>query len=715
MVFLKSGKLIKYAFAGFAAALCAACILFWFFFTKDIYPVASFDQVRSSHAKSDAILLDRHGAVLHELRVGFQGRSLQWANLDAISPVLVDAVVISEDKRFYHHNGIDPVAFAHAVAQNILSRDRRGASTITMQLAALIEKRLKPETTRRTLLQKWCQMKHAYAIEKKWSKKEILEAYLNLVSYRGELQGIAAASRGLFDKDPSGLDLTESVILASLIRSPNASAEIVLNRADKLALQLNASADTDQIALKTKEVLYKPYLVRQAANLAPHAAYYLLEPGKKEVTCSLDKELQMFVTEVLKARLLAVKTQNVNDGAIIVADNRTGEILAYVGNSGSASSAIYVDGIRARRQAGSTLKPFLYALAIENRIITAASLMSDLPLDVATDRGVYKPENYDKQFKGLVPARVALASSLNVPAVRLLMMTGTDPFVYKLEQLGFGELKDGDYYGYSLALGTMDITLFELTNAYRTLANGGIWGDLTFVRGENRNKVTRIFSRETTFIISDILSDREARSLTFGLENPLSTRFWSAVKTGTSKDMRDNWCVGYSSEYTVGVWVGNFSGSAMWDVSGITGAAPIWHEIMTYLHRKEKSRPPQPPPGVTAKQFLQETDKISKKEWFLAGTEPVSVGPGLKTGKKPKIIYPPDEVIIAIDPDIPVGQQKIFFEATTGTNDLQWILNGAVVGYGTMCPWKPVGGSYTLKLTDAAAHVLDEKTFTVRD
>jgi penicillin-binding protein 1C len=341
--------------------------------------------------------------------------------------------------------------------------------------------------------------------------------------------------------------------------------------------------------------------------------------------------------------------------------------------------------------------------------------MSDVPLDVATERGVYRPENYDKQFKGLIPARVALASSINIPAVRVLMLTGTDAFVQKLSQLGFNELRDGDYYGYSLALGTLDVTLFELTNAYRTLANGGIRGDLTLVPVKGSNKTMRVFSREASFIISDILSDREARSVTFGLENPLSTRFWSAVKTGTSKDMRDNWCIGFSSKYTVGVWVGNFSGSAMWDVSGITGAAPIWHEVMAYLHSKERSLSPQPPSGVTAKQFLQETGRISKKEWFLTGTEPVSVGAGQPAGKKPKIIYPPDEIIFAIDPDIPEGQQKIFFEATGDSKDLQWLLNGTAVGYGTICPWTPAGGSYTLKLTDNNARVLDEMTFKVRD
>ena len=199
--------------------------------------------------------------------------------------------------------------------------------------------------------------------------------------------------------------------------------------------------------------------------------------------------------------------------------------------------------------------------------------------------------------RATVSARTALASSLNIPAVRTLSLIGEETFVRKLSQLGFGQLKPNGFYGPSLALGSADVSLYELVNAYRTLANNGIWSELrvTFRKGKRRKR--RVYSDSAAFLVSDILSDREARSTTFSLENPLSTRFWSAVKTGTSKDMRDNWCIGYSEKYTVGVWVGNFSGEPMWDVSGITGAAPVWLEIMNHLHKDGPVDVPPPAEG----------------------------------------------------------------------------------------------------------------------
>ena len=218
--------------------------------------------------------------------------------------------------------------------------------------------------------------------------------------------------------------------------------------------------------------------------------------------------------------------------------------------------------------------------------------MDDTPLDIAVLNGIYQPKNYDSEFRGLVTSRVALASSLNVPAVRTLSLVGIEPFLSKLRQLGIKDLNEsGDFYGPSLALGSADVSLWELVNAYRTLANEGAWSELHLSpEAEYFPKPKRIFSKEGAFLVSDILSDREARSSTFGLENPLATRFWTAVKTGTSKDMRDNWCIGYSRKYTVGVWVGNFSGEPMWNVSGITGAAPIWIEMMNWLHRDHVPR-----------------------------------------------------------------------------------------------------------------------------
>ena len=252
------------------------------------------------------------------------------------------------------------------------------------------------------------------------------------------------------------------------------------------------------------------------------------------------------------------------DGAALVVDNASGEILAYAGNIGEQSSARFVDGVRAMRQAGSTLKPLIYALAFDQRLLTPASLMDDSPLDIPVIGGVYRPKNYDNRFHGMVTVRVALASSLNVPAVKALNLIGINSFVETMQRLDFRNIREPDYYGLSIALGSADITLWDLVAAYRALANGGVWSPLRLTAGETRAVPRRVVSPEAAFLIADILSDRESRSRTFSLESPLSTRYWTAVKTGTSKDMRDNWCVGFSDRYTVGIWAGNFSGEPMY-------------------------------------------------------------------------------------------------------------------------------------------------------
>ena len=220
--------------------------------------------------------------------------------------------------------------------------------------------------------------------------------------------------------------------------------------------------------------------------------------------------------------------------------------------------------------------------------------------------------------------RTALASSLNVPAVRALDLVGEEAAVELLRRLGFDGLREsGDYYGPSMALGSADVSLWELVNAYRALARGGVWSPLRLGADEAAGAARRVYSDRAAFLVSSILADRESRSLTFGLENPLATRFWTAVKTGTSKEMRDNWCVGYSRRYTVGVWVGNFGGEPMRNVSGVTGAAPVWREVMAWLHGAVPSAPPAAPAGVVAAPVaFPGAVEPARLEWFLAGTEP---------------------------------------------------------------------------------------------
>jgi penicillin-binding protein 1C len=462
-----------------------------------------------------------------------------------------------------------------------------------------------------------------------------------------------------------------------------------------------------------------PNLFRAQTALAPHLARQLLKghPPGISLSCTLDAEVQRFVLDRLAHHLLPLRSQNVANGTVLVVENKTGEVLAYASYSGDPALSGFVDGIKAKRQAGSTLKPFLYGLALDRRLLTPASLLDDSPLDVPVFSGVYHPRNYESQFQGLVPVRTALASSLNIPAVRVISLVGLEDFLKKLRALGIRDLnEEGDFYGPALALGSADVTLLELVNAYRTLANGGEWSELRWASGgETKPLRKRVFSREAAFLISHILSDREARSPTFGLENPLATRFWTAVKTGTSKDMRDNWCVGYSHKYTVGVWVGNFTGEPMWNVSGISGAAPVWVEVINHLHRDKAPTKREPPPGlVKASAHFAHGTRILREEWFIRGTEPVQLEVK-DVSPHQRILYPPPGTVVALDPDIPRGLQKMFFVLQTPQKGVQWVLNGrSLPSAGKATPWSLQSGRYHLALQDAEGRLVDSVLFEVR-
>jgi penicillin-binding protein 1C len=679
----------------------------------------TFQEVQQSYVKSDSLLLDRRGEVLHELRTDPLRRRLDWTSIKNISPVLKEAVIQAEDRRFYEHGGVDYRSIGAALIQGLTSEGLRGASTITMQLASVLDKQLQTQKGRRSIWQKERQILNAWEIEKGWSKAKILEAYLNLVTFRGELQGILAASRGLFAKDPHGLDQSESLILASLIRSPNAPSSELVKRVSHLNQAMGWKVGEEKILPKVRQICLGPNLPRPQEDLAPHVARHLLKERLhgSTVTCTLDSRIQRFAIDRLTHHLLSLKSQNVRDGAVLVLENNTGDVLAYVSYSGEPSYSRFVDGVQARRQAGSTLKPFLYGLAFEQRILTPASLLDDSPLDVAVISGVYQPQNYDSQFRGFLTSRIALASSLNVPAVKTLSLIGIEPFLNKLRQLGIKGLHEsGDFYGPSLALGSADVSLWELTNAYRCLANEGQWSGPCVTPGEDgAAQRRRIFSKEATFLVSDILSDREARSATFGLENPLSTRFWTAVKTGTSKDMRDNWCIGYSRKYTVGVWTGNFSGDPMWNVSGVTGAAPIWVEMMDFLHRDVSSIQRKALSGLVRRKIeFSQGAAASREEWFIRGTEPSFEGQ--RTGQfNPRIIYPPSGTVLALDPDIPPELQKVFFVSRVREDRCQWLLNGSALEMtGRTIPWIPTAGKYHLAIADKDEKVLDYVYFEVR-
>ncbi|CAN7285206.1 penicillin-binding protein 1C [Acidovorax sp. LjRoot74] len=741
--------------------------------------IPTFDEVRADFKPSDTVLLSREGEVLQRLRTDPTVRRGQWVPLADISPALRQALVLSEDKRFFEHSGVDWRAASAAAWGNLWNQRTRGASTITMQLAGLLDGDWRQGPGGRTVVQKVGQTVAAQVLDRRWRKDQILEAYLNLVPFRSELVGIDALSRTLFGKAAHGLDDREAAVAAALVRAPNARPALVAQRACGVLRDMQrggvggsgsggsggsggARIDCDALDLFTTAALQRRAF-DASEGVAPHFARHLLRQrfGKdvavpERVQSTLRAPLQRFAVQTLQQHLRELRGRNVEDGALLVLDNATGVVLAWVGSSGQLSQASEVDGVLALRQPGSTLKPFLYGQAIAERRLTAASLVDDSPAHIATAGGLYIPQNYDRQFKGWVSVRTALAASLNVPAVRTLVMVTPDAFHRQLGAVGLPLRESGDYFGYSLALGSPEVPLLHLTNAFRTLANGGRLSPvaLAWPATGRAPAFTPGMDPRAAFIVGDILSDVNARARTFGTDSVLATRFWTAVKTGTSKDMRDNWAVGWSERYTVGVWVGNASGAAMHDVSGTSGAAPIWAAVMGFLHAREPSRAPRPAqgllqakvrfgPGPVADGMLGRAPDLrlpleaAREEWFVQGTQqPLfaidsvadtpypSRAEGPKSFKKElaqaaeapgspaRITAPAPGTIIALDPDIPPARQRLQFTATG--DGLLWRMDGKPLGRGPRVAWLPWPGRHVVQITDARGQVLDEIRIEVR-
>ena len=683
-----------------------------------IAAVPSFEEVRSAWRPSEAYLLDRNGALLHELRVDRQGRRLAWIPLDEISPALIRAIVTAEDRRFYRHRGVDWRALGGAVWNRLTGGPARGASTLSMQVVGRLDPTLAPQSAHRTWRQKALQIRAAVALERAWRKGEILEAYLNLVGFRGELQGVAAAAQGLFGKQAAGLDEGEALLLAAGLPTPSISPDRLAGKACAIAKAGNFAVECATLRRRAQQLTATPH-IHAAMALAPHLARQFLKQPGESVSTTLDASTQRLVLDALQQQLRGLADRNVRDGAAIVVDNASGGILAYVGSAGPLSRSPHVDGVRAQRQAGSTLKPFLYGLALEKRYLTAASLLSDTPVNLETTNGLYIPQNYDRDFKGTVSVRTALAGSLNVPAVRTVALVGVERLRDRLHDLGYvGITQDGEYYGFSLALGSAEVSLWEQANAYRTLANGGWYRPLRLRAKDETGSPRRILDEPTAFLVSDILADRAGRAVTFGLDNPLTTRYWSAVKTGTSKDLRDNWCIGFSRRYTVGVWVGNFEGDAMHEVSGITGAAPVWLEIMDALHTGDwaTSPAPVPPEGLVQRTVrFDPAVEPPRFEWFLPGTETETVALSDLRHKPPRIASPPNGVVIALDPDMPEANQAVVFIARPSKDDSSFVLDGQALAPAIeRYKWRPLPGRHRLALVGADRKIYDTVDFTVR-
>lgn len=454
-------------------------------------------------------------------------------------------------------------------------------------------------------------------------------------------------------------------------------------------------------------------------GLAPHLAARLLDKPGQHVRSTLDAAIQRMAAIALRRQLQGLGASRARDGAVIVIDNASGDVLAYVGGVGLGSTAAAVDGASAYRQAGSTLKPFLYAQVMERGWLTAGSILDDSPVQLDTASGLYVPKNYDNSFRGPVSVRSALAGSLNVPAVRTLLLDGVQPFRDRLWDLGYhGLTQDGAYYGFSLALGSAEVTLLEQANAYRALANQGRWSPLRIRMDDLRTHSRAIISPQAAWIVSDILADPAARAASFGADSALRLPFWAAAKTGTSKAMRDNWCIGFSDRFTVAVWVGNLEGDSMKAVSGTSGAAPVWRDVMMALHASQPGKAPVPIAGLEQRRIaFQGGVEAPRSEWFMQGTGQSGQMLVPDSARRPRIISPVSGSVYAIDPDIPMDRQKIVASVT-----------GIVVGHRLLLDRHNLGdadddarasflagpGMHRLALVDPVGRVVDQVRFTVR-
>jgi len=650
--------------------------------------VPSFENTKALHMSSSLKVLDRDSRVLHIHRMDYDREVGEWVDLREVSPYVIRALIRAEDRNFYSHMGVDHLALMKAMVRSLVRRKVFGASTISMQLTK--EKMgIFGHSYDNSFFEKLVQLRTAYALDGEWSKDQILEAYLNKVPFRSEVLGLSAASRKFFSKAPNALNIYEASLLAAMIRSPNREESILREDACKISKDLDSSFPCpDDLSLAGIRVS-KPF----HGEWSPQVALHFPRKGRGVVRSTLDLGLQSFISRKIKENLTRLKDRNVNDYSAIVIHNKTGEIWAYVGSAGEDASAKHVNGVEALRQAGSTLKPMIFATAFDNDILKPKDHIDDSSAEFLISMGgVYRPSNFDNQFHGLVSVQEALGSSLNVPAVKILDLVGIEAVLGKMELMNF-KLREAEFYGPSLALGSADVSLRQLADAYRSFANDGEYSLSKFVATQTSEFVP-VYSKETALAIKKILSDRQNRILGFGGDSLLDTPYVSAVKTGTSQDMRDSWCVGFSEHFTVATWAGNFDGSSSWSVSSLQGAGPLWRSIMDYLQIIE--------PSYTLGTELVKFDPQSLPD----GTE----------NRQSKITYPTAGAFIALDPDIPAHLQQILLEYEGVVDEAIWELDGkrlATSGSGARLKILH-RGKHTVVLKDKNQGVIDQVTFFVR-
>ena len=518
-----------------------------------------------------------------------------YAELDEITPTLRKAILFKEDNYFYYHPGINPVSLFRAFGRNLLTgRRTSGASTITMQVVRLLEPR------ERTYTSKFIELWRAIQLEVHFSKDEILQLYLNLIPYGSNIEGLKSASLLYFGKPPRLLSLAEITTLTII---PNRPSSLQLGRRNAFVVE-----ERNRWLKRFKEArlfeadalddaLGEPLTVhrRAAPQLAPHLSLRLRQERADEpiIQSTLRPLLQASVEQLVANYVNRVRAMNIQNAAVLVVDNQTMEVVAYVGSADFRNryDGGQVDGVRAIRSPGSTLKPLLYALAFDAGLITPKSRINDVPINFAG----YEPENYDRRFNGSVTAEFALANSLNIPAVKLLKEISTPTFIRTLQKAGFNTIrKQAGDLGLSMILGGCGVTLEEMTRLYACLANGG---DVKVFRwladypstvkrigvsNPGKQPANRIISPEAAFLVTNTLTQITRPDLPNNFDNSyhLPRIAW---KTGTSYGRRDAWSMGYNQRFTVGVWVGNFSGVGVPELSGANTATPLLFQVFNAI------------------------------------------------------------------------------------------------------------------------------------
>ena len=657
------------------------------------------------------VIVDRHGTPISHLTLPNSSRSAP-VSLERLPPDLIACTLAAEDKRFYRHGGIDFLATARAT-RDLFSEQRivSGASTITQQLI-----KISSPPAKRNPFTKIHEALAARRLEMTWSKSQILTAYLNRLDYGNLRTGAAEAARFYFQKPLADLSLAECALLAGLPQAPSrlnplnhpqraiARRNLILRRlaAGKSEPSRIATALIETPSLRPlRESQPAPW----AASLSTREKAWLPETGPA-IRTTLDLTLQRDLEAIVREETSKLKDANLRHAGLVAIHNPTGEILALV------SSADWHDprggqlnGTLVPRSPGSTLKPFTYLLAMERNQRTPASIIADIPSPFRTPQGLDLPENYDHAYRGPVTLRSALACSLNVPAMRELNALGGPAHLHRfLTQLGLATLgADPDAHGLGLTIGNAPVRLLELTNAYATLARFGRHLPPVLFPSETLLPIADIPVSKTTFyLVADILSDQAARAPAFPPGGPLDLPFRCAVKTGTSSDFRDNWCLGFTPEFTVGVWAGNFENQPMKGISGIAGAGPIFHRSMIRLHRDHApawfERPKDlvdvtidtrngklvPPDSNThhARNDLTPVDQVppvaAATDYDSAGKallEPIyaawfasrhnlrrgelALDPSPSLVEPLKVITPANGITLLLDPEIPSGSDKL--------------------------------------------------------